>query len=167
MRRKLAGTAATVLLVLSVAPAGAQEGRRCKPEDIRSQLRVSRDSYPAGEPVRMRLVMENTSTRTCTMELPSGRYGTVRVYRSGELIWEYGVCRAWTAHLEYQEWEPGHRAVARFRWKQHENARDEEGRISCEGERKVAEPGSYRAEGVVYGTEPDEDTARVPFEITS
>ncbi len=166
MKRKVTVVVTSVLLALPLVPAVAQEGRRCTPEDISSALRIGREAYSTGEPVRMRLVMKNVSTKTCSMELPSGRHGTVRVYRAGDLIWEYGICRAWTAHIEYEEWEPGHRKAVAFRWRQFENNRNKRGEITCDGKRPRAEPGRYRASGVVFGTDPDEETTLESFRIT-
>lgn len=161
-----------VLLALVAASlpfglADAQETRKCTAEDVAVRLRVSEDSYSRDERVRMRIRAENISSTACEMEFPSGRGGTVRVFRDGELMWEHGYCRVYTDHIELETWEPGHSDSWGFRWKQHLNDRDEKGRIRCgEGEWPLASAGSYQARGMFFGTHPDAKTSRASFRLS-
>lgn len=158
-----------VLLCVACLPlgaAGAQENRQCSPDDVRVALKLRSARVPDGERVRMRIVAANTSGKACEMQFPSGRGGTVRVFRDDDLVWEHGYCRVYTDHIEIETWEPGRREVYRFGWGQRENAMDENGRIDCEGEKTDAPPGRYRARGIFFGTQPDAKTARVAFRIT-
>lgn len=160
-----------LVFVLAIAasqlvPAAAQENRECKPEDVSRRLVLSRKSYGPDEPVRMKMIVKNTSGQTCSMGFPSGRGGTVRVFKGGHAVWEHGYCRAYTAHFEYATWEPGHRDVYRFKWRQWMNAQDESGRLSCDGKRYRASSGRYEVVGEFFGTEPNAKTKRGSFHLT-
>ena len=146
--------------------AGAQENRQCKPDDVRVALKLTSKSFDPGERVKMRLVAENTSGKACEMQFPSGRGGTVRVFEGGDLVWEHGYCRVYTAHIEIETWEPGRREAYRFGWSQRESSRTEDGKIDCEGERTDASPGRYTARGIFFGTHRDAKTAPVAFRIS-
>lgn len=113
----------------------------------------------------MQLVARNTSDQACEMQFPSGRGGTVRVFRDGEIVWEHGRCKVYTDHLEIQTWAPGRSESWRFGWNQNESAKTESGRLSCKGERTPAPAGSYTARGVFFGSDPDEKTAPESFRI--
>ena len=153
------------LAMISVLPAAAQEGRTCKPDDVSRRLRLNTTTFTRQEPIRMRLVVKNTSGKTCTMGFPSGRGGTVRVFQAGQAVWEHHLCRVFTQHFEYQTWEAGHREVYRFKWRQRMNAQDDSGRLSCDGERQRARPGRYEVEGEFFGTDPNAQTERDSFRI--
>lgn len=166
MNRSRLLAALLCLASIPLSSATAQENRQCRPKDVRVALKLASKTYPQNERVRMRVVAENTSDQACEMQFPSGRGGTVRVFKDGELVWEHGYCRVYTAHIEIETWEPGRREAYRYGWKQKQNAMGDNGRIDCEGERTPAEPGRYMARGIFFGSDPDAKTARVAFRIT-
>ena len=164
-RRTLFAASALVLLAASAA-SGREQERECRPPDVSRKLVLSDTSVGRDQPVRMELRVKNTSGESCEMAFPSGRGGTVQVFRGGEKVWEHGYCRVYPQHIVFATWEPGHHENYRYRWKQSENARGPDGQIDCDGERTRAKPGSYSARGVFFGTEPDAKTERVDFRIT-
>ena len=144
----------------------AQEGRECTPDDVSTRLVLNDTSVPAGDPIPMKLVAKNTSGESCTMGFPSGRGGTVRVFKNGNPVWEHGYCRVYTQHIEFETWEAGHRDAYRYRWKQYRLGEDKRGRFDCDGKRDPAKAGTYSAKGIFFGTEPDAKTEPVEFRIT-
>ena len=162
---KKALVVAVAIAATQLVPAAAQGNRECKPEDVSRRIVVSRESYGPDEPVRMQLIVKNTSGETCSMGFPSGRGGTVRVFKQGNPVWEHGYCRAYTAHFEFATWEPGHREAYRFRWRHWMNAQDGSG-LNCDGKRYRASSGRYEVVGEFFGTEPNAKTETGSFHLT-
>src|SRR5687767_1153751 len=134
---------AVCVACLPLGAAGAQENRQCSPEDIRVRLRLRDTTWNQGERVSMRIVAKNTSEQACEMQFPSGRGGTVRIFRGDARVWEHGYCKVYTDHLEIQTWAPGRTESWRYGWNQNEYARTESGRFDCKGQRTPAESGRY------------------------
>lgn len=135
----------------------------CLVGDLSLALRLDKDSYAPGEPVRMTFNAKNVSGKTCTLVLggSSQPWAEFQIDREGTRV-KSSAClvhanRAWTV------WEAGHAEVYEWTWDQQTT--------SCVAEPRPADPGAYRAIGVFQGLDGKDPDGRdftrptVDFEI--
>jgi len=155
----VAAAVATAAVGVSLPAPVAAQVRECTQADISVNLRLDDTTYARGqEPVRMTMVVKNTSGEACTMDWPSGNSHSFVVKKDGRRVWNSSRCHAYTQAVVEEEWPAGHRETYKARWRQRSNG-------DCD-QRRLVSAGRFVARGVFHGAGA-ESSERERFRITA
>ncbi|MEU6128698.1 hypothetical protein ABZ805_05935 [Saccharopolyspora sp. NPDC047091] len=142
------------------APATPPPPPACADQDLRIAAEPARPSFPAGEPVELRMIITNASSQPCVRNTDRMLREVVVSTEDGTRFWSSNDCQVESTN-EKPLLEPGKSVRNEIRWTGVASTRDASP-AQCAAERDTAPAGAY-----VVGARLDRMVSEpVPFRIT-